>query len=286
MTGSGRVMVVVASHNRRGDLMATLPRHEAPVVLVDNGSTDGTSAVVRAAFPEVEVVELPANIGAAARNVGVQRAKTPYVAFADDDSWWTPGALEHAADVLDRHPRLGLLAARVLVGPDLTLDPTSAAMDRSPLGVPPGHPGPAVLGFMACGVVVRRTAFREVGGFAEMLFVYGEEELLAVDLAAAGWHLAYVPEVVARHCPSPHRAAPPQRRRQEQRNALLTSWQRRPATRAMADTASLALAALRDGDARAALAEALRRAHAALARRRRLPPAVEAARVTLESARR
>jgi GT2 family glycosyltransferase len=277
MTGSARVTVVVASHNRRADLMATLPRHEAPVVLVDNGSTDGTAAAVRAECPGT------ANIGAAARNVGALRAKTPYVAFADDDSWWAQGALERAADILDAHLRLGLLAARVLVGPELKLDPTSAAMERSPLGVPTGHPGPAVLGFLACGVVVRRTAFREVGGFAELLFVYGEEELLAVDLAAAGWQLAYVPEVLARHCPSPRRAPAHTRVRQERRNALLTSWQRRPTTRALADTMSLARAALRDNDARA---EALRRAPAALARRRPLPAAVEAALVTLESARR
>ena len=80
------VTVVVASRNRRADLLATLPRHEAPVILVDNGSTDGTVDAVRAAHPQVTVLPLERNEGAAARTRGVASAGTEFVAFADDDS--------------------------------------------------------------------------------------------------------------------------------------------------------------------------------------------------------
>jgi len=80
------VSVVVASRNRRADLLATLPRHEAPVILVDNGSTDGTVDAVRSALPEVQVIPLRRNLGAFARTIGVLAATTAYVAFADDDS--------------------------------------------------------------------------------------------------------------------------------------------------------------------------------------------------------
>lgn len=52
-------------------------------------------------------------------------------------------------------------------------------------------------------MVLRREAFRQVGGFAERLGTYGEEALLAMDLVAAGWHLAYVEQVVAHHLPLP-----------------------------------------------------------------------------------
>ncbi|WP_324278592.1 hypothetical protein [Blastococcus brunescens] len=60
MTPASDLTVVVASQNRRTDLLATLPRHEAPVVLVDNASTDGTVEAVRAAHPDVDVLALPA----------------------------------------------------------------------------------------------------------------------------------------------------------------------------------------------------------------------------------
>jgi GT2 family glycosyltransferase len=204
---AGRVTVVVMTRDRWPDLRSSLPRHEAPVILVDNGSHDGTPDLVRSHFPGVEVVELGTNRGSVARNVGVERARTPYVAFADDDSWWAPGALERAADVLDEHPRLAVLAARMLVGVQERPDPICAMMRDSPLGRPDDLPGPSVLGFLACGAVVRREAYLAGGGFDDVVFFMGEEERLALDLAALGWGLAYVDEVVAGPGPAPAGAA-------------------------------------------------------------------------------
>ncbi|TWH32006.1 Glycosyltransferases involved in cell wall biogenesis [Isoptericola variabilis J7] len=87
-----RVTVVVASRDRRDELVASLGRHRAPVVLVDNGSSDGTPQAVRDAHPHVDVVEAGRNLAAAGRTLGARRARTPFVAFADDDSWWAPAA--------------------------------------------------------------------------------------------------------------------------------------------------------------------------------------------------
>ena len=60
------------------------------LVVVDNASHDGTAEAVRARFPEVTLVPLGTNIGAAGRNAGVARLETTYVAFCDDDAWWSP----------------------------------------------------------------------------------------------------------------------------------------------------------------------------------------------------
>ncbi|MFC4016956.1 glycosyltransferase family 2 protein [Micromonospora sp. GCM10011542] len=272
------VTVVVATRNRREQLLSTLGRHTAPVILVDNGSDDGTPAAVARAFPAVRVVRLGGNAGAgAARNIGVHLAETPFVAFADDDSYWAPGALDRAVALLRRHPRTGLLAGRVLVGREQRLDPTSAAMAGAPLGTAPGAPGPAVLGFLACAVVLRRRAFEEVGGFAERLRTYGEEALLAMDLAAAGWLLAYVDEVVAHHLPLPTGRDRRARQRMEARNRLLTALLRRPAGVVLRTAAD----AVRDGAGRGGLLDAGRELRWALRQRRRLPAEVEAALRTL-----
>jgi GT2 family glycosyltransferase len=267
------------TRDRWPDLRASLPNHAGPVVLVDNGSRDGTPELVRRHFPDVSVVELGANRGAQARNVGVQRARTPYVAFADDDSWWAPGALATAADHFDRHPRLGLVAARILVGSGQSLDPTCTVMARSPLGWADDLPGPSVLGFVACGSVLRRRGFLRTGGFDGVVFFAGEEERVALDLASDGWGLSYVDDVVAHHHPSParDRAA---REALLRRNRLLTALMRRP----WSVVAELLRDELRGGpQARRAATAALGRVPRALRQRRAVPAAVERALRRLEA---
>lgn len=268
---TGDVTTVVATRNRWSDLQQSLPRHEGPVILVDNASDDGTPDKVRHHFPDVEVVPLPANHGAVARNVGVQLARTPYVAFADDDSWWAPGALAMAADCFARCPRLGLVAGQVRVGVQESIDPVSAAMAEAPLGLETDLPGPSVLGFLACGAVVRRSAFLEVGGFDEVVFFRGEEERVAFDLTARGWGLAYVPTVVAHHHPSVQRS-PERARRLSARNHLLTAVMRRPWP-VVAATVRQTLASGSTG--RSALSDALVRTPGALRHRRVVPASVE-----------
>jgi N-acetylglucosaminyl-diphospho-decaprenol L-rhamnosyltransferase len=229
-----RVSIVVASHNRRDQLLASVPRHlelpERPrVIVVDDGSTDGTVEALEAAHPEVDCIRLERNVGAAARNVGVSAADTDYVAFSDDDSWWEPGALTAAADLLDAHPSLALIQAHIVVGPEARDDDICHEMAATPLPRDE-HPGHPILSFVAAAAVVRREAFLEVGGFNERLGIGGEEELLGWDLAGAGWRLAYVPEIRGHHHPPP--PAPggrPLRRELGIRNTLWTTWLRRPA---------------------------------------------------------
>ncbi|MET0728965.1 MAG: glycosyltransferase [Acidimicrobiales bacterium] len=274
------ISVVIATQDRRRKLLHTVEQLEAlperpPVIVVDNGSQDGSGAAVRAQHARADVVTLGRNLGAAARNIGVRRAATPYVAFADDDSWWAPGALSLAATAFDAHERLGLIAARVLVGPESRLDPTSAVMGDSPLPPDGRGPGQPVLGFLACGAVVRREAFLEVGGFDDLLFFLGEETLVAMDLTAAGWGVHYLDEVIAHH----HPTAPGEgsgRRRRQLRNELLTTWMRRPPGIAIRATARVARGALRDPACRGALVEATKRVGPVVRRRRRLPSDVEA----------
>ncbi|MDA8392346.1 MAG: glycosyltransferase [Actinomycetota bacterium] len=229
--------VVLITRNRRNGLLETLRKlttleDQPRVIVVDNGSTDGSAGEVSARFPQVVVVRLAVNIGAAARNVGVEMARTAAVAFADDDSWWENGSLREAADVFESRPRLGLLAAAIRVHPGGVLDPTCALMERSPLEeVGPGIRG--VLGFLACGAIVRRSAFVGVGGFDVRFGVGGEEELLALDMVSAGWELGYCGRLTAHHEPSPVRDLSA-RKVSEERNRLWMSWLRRPVRLAVA----------------------------------------------------
>jgi GT2 family glycosyltransferase len=279
MSTDGPMGIVIATRDRRDELLDSLRRlRELPedpqIVVVDNGSRDGTAEAVRAAFGDVAVLEPRRNLGSAARTVGARALATPLIAFADDDSWWAPGALAIAQDLFASTPRLALLAACVLVGDDERLDPTCATMARSPLRSPGSGLGPAVLGFVACGAIVRRDPFLAVGGFDERYGIGGEERRLAVELAAAGWRLAYAPQVVAHHHPAAAGAPRPERVRRQLRNDLWSAWLRRPAGAALRESAELVRHCPRRQAAPGALA-ALRGAPWVVRERRLAPAAVE-----------
>ena len=281
MEADRRVSVVVATRDRCADLESSL-RHltalpERPrVLVVDNASSDGTVAMVRRCFPQATLVALAHNMWGAARTVGARQARSPYVAFSDDDSWWAPGSLRRAADLLDAHPRLGLVAATVLVGPEGHRDPTSELMARSPLPQSPALDLPGILGFLACGCVVRREAFLDVGGFEARLEIGGEEELLALDLASAGWGLHYEEGLVAHHHPSPTRAQGARRRR-EVRNLLWTAWLRYPSPAAWSTTRGVVRSAAGEPAVLLGAIDALREVLWVVRARRPVAPGVAAA---------
>lgn len=139
-----------------------------------------------------------------------------------------------------------------------------------------------VLGFLACGAVVRRSAYLEVGGFHRRLGVGGEEELLALDLAAAGCELAYIPDVVCHHHPSSARQSI-ERRRLLVRNGLWVAWLRLPVLAALRATVERLAGAARQPSAWLGAAQALAGLPWVYRQRQVLPSAVEAFRRRIRS---
>lgn len=264
------VTVVVATRDRAERLARCLlelrrgnPR--SPVIVCDDASRGAGTSEVVGRHDGVRLVTLARNAGAAARNAGVREARTPLVAFCDDDAWWAPGALATAAARFAADPGLGLLAAHVLVGAEQRPDPVAALLAASPLGW--RSSGPEILGFVACAAVVRRSAFLATGGFRRRYGIGGEEQPLAIDLARDGWALAYADDVVAHHHPERTRPSA-ERAVRVARNDLWTAWRRRSAGTAWRSTAALARDALHDPVARRALIGALRGLPWAVADRR------------------
>jgi GT2 family glycosyltransferase/peptidoglycan/xylan/chitin deacetylase (PgdA/CDA1 family) len=278
-SAEGRIAVVMITHNRREEVLASLSRltrlpENPQIVVVDNASRDGTCEAIAKRFPAVELIAAGGNLGAAARNLGVRHVQTPYVALCDDDTWWEAGALRRAADLFDAHPRLAVATARILVEPQHEDDPICGELQRSPLPREEGMPGPPLLGFMAGASVVRRSALLDAGGFEPRFFLGGEEELLALDLAAAGWWLCYVPRLLVYHRPSPRRDAV-SRRWLLLRNALWSAWLRRPLFAAFRKSGQILRAAPSKRESWRGLSAALAGLPWVLWHRRVVPPHVE-----------
>jgi GT2 family glycosyltransferase len=251
---------VVITRDRRAQLAETLRElghlAERPaVIVVDNASSDGTAAMVRADFPNVRLVCAPANLGSAGRTIGVALATTPYAAFCDDDACWQPGSLARAAALLDEHPHVAAIAGSVVVGPERRADPISTVMACSPLtSATVDLPGPGVVGMPAMATMVRCKPFLDVHGFHPRYGVGGEERLLALDLRAAGWHVCFVAEVVVHHRPLQEGREPASRRRRMVRNDLWTAWLRYPWRDALAATADILRSSVREHGASTAWA--------------------------------
>lgn len=273
-----RVSAVIITRDRREELSRTLERlrtlPERPeIYVVDNGSSDGTAELLRNSA-DVHFLAPGQNLGAAGRNLGVLAARTQYVAFCDDDTWWSPGSLRRAADVLDAHPRLAVVTARIVVEPGGEDDPICEDLRTSPLPSTPDAPGPLLVSFLAGASMVRTSAFVACGGFDRRVLIGGEEELLAADLLREGWGIAHVPDLEVHHQASGSRDAH-ERRRQGIRNALWFTWLRRPLPSAVRRTWRLLSILPHDRVSAAGVLDALRGIPWVLRARRPVPDRVE-----------
>ena len=205
---------VVVTWNGRERLSESLPaivgqqgvRHE--VILVDNGSIDGTVAWVRAAYPSVRLVELSENTGfAAGNNRGIEAARAPLVATINNDAIPDPEWLASLVSAAAAHPDAGMFASRMVYLHDpevidsagISLDPLGIAWDRN-AGTPLRDDADGeVFGASAGAALYRRELLEATGGFDERFFAYLEDVDLAWRARRLGWKARYVAEARVRH---------------------------------------------------------------------------------------
>lgn len=221
--------VVVLSWNRRAALRETLQRlgQEASpppeVIVVDNGSTDGSADMVRVEFPGVRLVALPHNVGIEGLNVGLRTAQGTVVVLLDDDSYPLPGALPLLTEAFRRDPALGIAACQIV-------SPSGQPAEAWLSGTPPGASVPT---FIGCGAGIRRTAAARVGFFDRAFFLYGNELDLAARVMDAGYAVRYFPQIRFVHAVSPVNRTSFRREYYGIRNLLWTLWKYFPRGQAL-----------------------------------------------------
>jgi GT2 family glycosyltransferase len=179
-------------------------------VLVDNGSTDGSIALVRRDFPEVRVVCLSDNLGfSAAVNAGIMASKADLVALLNNDTEVDPAWLEALVRAADGHPEAGFFASKLVDFRDRRLlDGAGDALRLSGLPYRLGH-GEVDRGqfdvpcyvFSACAAAAlyRREMLGDVGLFDEDFVSYCEDGDLSFRAQLAGYRCLYVPDAVVYH---------------------------------------------------------------------------------------
>ncbi|MBM9467724.1 glycosyltransferase family 2 protein [Nakamurella leprariae] len=222
--GVGVVVVTFSPGEHLAALLDSLPAAgaaDAPVVLADNGSTDG-SVEAAAHRPRVRLLRTGGNLGygrAANAGAAVLDPQLPWVLVVNPDVVLEPGAVREMVAAAQRHPEVGAVGPLITthdgaVYPSARRLPTiGAGIGHAALGwVWPGNPwtrayrqdhaelGERPAGWLsgAC-LLLRRSAFDAVGGFDPGYFMYFEDVDLGRRLGLAGWTNLYCPTARARH---------------------------------------------------------------------------------------
>ncbi|OBH18589.1 MULTISPECIES: glycosyltransferase family 2 protein [unclassified Mycobacterium] len=196
------------------------------VVMADNGSTDGTPQAAVERYPNVRLFHTGANLGygTAVNRAVAQLAETPdvdddWVIVANPDVQWGPGSIDALLEAATRWPRAGALGPLIrdpdgsvypsarhlpslvrgsmhaVIGPIWKRNPWTAAYRQERL-----EPTERPVGWLSGScLLVRRSAFAQVGGFDERYFMYMEDVDLGDRLGRAGWLSVYVPSAEVLH---------------------------------------------------------------------------------------
>ncbi len=216
------ISVIVVNWNRRDLLRAclqslacqTTPALE--VILVDNGSSDGSSEMARAEFGTLplRVIENRENRGfCAANNQGIAAARGDLIALLNNDAEADPAWLAELSGAFAGRPDTGMAASKILVHEDpTTIDKVGHLiyLDGQNRGRGTGQRDRGQFDEIeevawpdGCACMYRRSMLERIGGFDEDFFAYADDAELGLRARIAGWGCLYIPRAVVRH----HRGA-------------------------------------------------------------------------------
>jgi len=173
------------------------------VILVDNGSTDGTLEAIRTRFPTIETIPLGENLGfARACNIGIRRALdlgAAYVLLLNNDTTVDPEMVAHLIQAGENFPRAGMLAPLIYYTEENDRIWSSGfschpiTLGTHPIRPPYDHLPYEVDFLVGCGLLVKRPVFDTLGLFDERFFMYYEDLDLCLRARRQGYQLLTVP---------------------------------------------------------------------------------------------
>lgn len=229
MRRRSRVDAVVVSYNVRDLLLACVASliaareagELAEIVVVDNGSSDGSAGAVRSRFPGIRVIDAPNRGYGAGANRGIEVTVSPYVLVLNPDTVVPLGAVRTMTDYLDAHPWTAVVGPR-LRHPDGTIQ---SSRRRFPTRLTPIFESTALEEWwpdnpwvrryrmtggeedisqecdwiVGAAMLARREAIEHVGCFDESFWMYSEEVEWCWRFRSHGWRVAYVPNAEIMH---------------------------------------------------------------------------------------
>lgn len=201
----------------------TYPKDKLEIFVVDNGSSDGSPAMIKKSFRDVILIESKKNLGfSKANNLAIKRAVGQYILLLNPDTIVTKDSLNKCVQYMDKHGDVGILGCKVLL-PDGRLDvacrrsfPTPSVSFYRMTGLSKLFPKNRLFGqynltyldenetyevdsIVGAFMLVRRKVIELVGMLDEDYFMYGEDIDWCYRIKQAGWKVTYYHEAVIYH---------------------------------------------------------------------------------------
>jgi GT2 family glycosyltransferase len=214
---SPSVSVIIVNWNRHDLLRACLSSlqqqtfRDFEVIVVDNGSVDGSLEMLRSApLEQVRIIENPENRGfCAANNQGIQASRGQFIALLNNDAEAEPRWLEELLGALVPEPAVGMAASKILTWEDRGIIDKAGHLiypDGQNRGRGTGERDRGQYDRLeeaawpdGCAALYRRSLLEQIGGFDEDFFAYADDAELGLRARIAGWRCLYVPTAVVRH---------------------------------------------------------------------------------------
>jgi N-acetylglucosaminyl-diphospho-decaprenol L-rhamnosyltransferase len=200
--------VIIVSYNTVRlitDCLASLQKAddglEKEIFVVDNFSTDGSVEAIRANFPSVTLIANQENHGfGAAGNQALPHCGGRYLVFLNPDTTVTDDTLKAAVSYMEANPHVGLAGARIL-NPDGSLQPSVSY--KYPGEKLAGKELSGLTGKIACVMgafmIARKSLIKELQGFDEDFFLYGEDQDLCWRIRQRGYSIGYIEDAEVLH---------------------------------------------------------------------------------------
>lgn len=220
--------IITLNWNRREDLDRTLrlilqqTYRPAEIIVVDNGSTDGSVEHVAKEFQSVRLISLRENTGVEGYNEGIRSAKGDYILLIDNDmDLLQQDTLEKTLGYFEADPKLGAVALQVRLEDRTKLSPNNPKFWKERGDEVRGYPCST---FDGGGVAFRSSVLKQTGLYTPEFFVYHSEVDLSTRIWDAGFEIRYFPGIAVSHRHSPVSRNPETHTFYATRNYLWYVW--------------------------------------------------------------
>jgi len=199
--------IIIVNHNTADMLVRCLHSirsqsgYNPEVILVDNASQDNSLEVAKGFLPWLKVIANNRNLGfARANNQALKISRGQYIYFLNPDTELRGGVFGAIMGFMESNPEVGLGGTRIL-NPDGSSQSSVERRypgERHSRGELSGLKG-EIAWVSGASMIARRSVMREVMGFDERFFLYGEDLDLCLAVRNAGWTIGYIPEALVVH---------------------------------------------------------------------------------------